>query len=283
VEVLHASYEGACRGFSSGVRPGRRPHDALDAVTVGMETRHVNGVLEADIRGFLEALDPAWLGQCIEPRIGDQRVRRHRPKWLHAGVLAAGPWPAQEAGTPQGGRVSPVAAHIYRHYVLAVWADRWRRQHARGDVIIVRDADDFLVGCAPRDAAERCWSALQERFGKCNLGRPPEKTRLLECGRLAVDRRQRRAQGKPATFALLGFTQTGSTTRHGKLAGRRQTLAQRLRKTLQAVQETRRRRMHWPIPPQGAWLTSGLLGHDRYDAVPRNGSLLPVFRDAIMR
>jgi RNA-directed DNA polymerase len=145
VEVLNAIYEGAFRGFSYGFRPGRSPHEALDAVTVGIEKRNVNWVLEADIRGFFDAIDHAWLLKFIEHRIGDQRVLRHRQKWLQAGVLEEGQWHAQEEGTPQGGSVSPLAANIYLHYVLDLWADRWRRQHARGDVIIVRYADGTPV------------------------------------------------------------------------------------------------------------------------------------------
>jgi RNA-directed DNA polymerase len=207
----------------------------------------------------------------------------HRQKWLHAGVLEAGQWHAQEEGTPQGGSVSPLAANISLHDVLALWADRWRRQYARGDGIIVRYADACSVGCEHRDDAERCWRELQERCGKFNLALPPEKTRLSECGRFAVDRRRRRAQGTPAPFDFLGFTHIGSPTRKGKCTVRRKTMAQRLRKKLHAVKETRRRRMHWPIPQQGAWLQSVRLGHSRYYDVPRTGSLLTVCRDTIRR
>jgi group II intron reverse transcriptase/maturase len=283
VEVLHAIYEGDFRGFSYGFRPGRSPHDALDAVTVGIEKRNVNWVLDADIRGFFDAIDHAWLVKFIEHRIGDQRVVRHMQKWLQAGVLEEGQWHAQAEGTPQGGSVSPLAANIYLHYVLDLWADRWRRQHARGNVIIVRYADDFIVGFEHRDDAERFWRELRDRMGQFNLELHPEKTRLIEFGRFAAERRQRRAQGKPATFDFLGFTHICSKTRNGKFTVRRKTIAQRLRKKLQAVKDTLRRRMHWPIPQQGAWLKSVLLGHYRYYAVPRNGSLLTVFRDTIMR
>ena len=283
VEVLNAIYEGDFRGFSYGFRPGRSPHDALDAVTVGIEKRHVNWVLDADIRGFFDAIDHAWRVKFIEHRIGDQRVVRHMQKWLQAGVLEEGQWHAQAEGTPQGGSVSPLAANIYLHYVLDLWADRWRRQYARGDVIIVRYADDFIVGFEHRDDAERFWSELRDRMGQFNLELHPEKTRLIEFGRFAAERRQRRAQGKPATFDFLGFTHICSKTRNGKFTVRRKTIAQRLRKKLQAVKDTLRRRMHWPIPQQGAWLKSVLLGHYRYYAVPRNGSLLTVFRDTIMR
>ena len=283
VEVLNAIYEGDFRGCSDGFRPGRSPHDALDAVTVGSEKRHGNWVLDADIRGVFDASDHAWLVQCIAHRIGDQRVVRHRQQWLHAGVLEEGQWHAQAEGTPHGGSVSPVAANSYLHDVLDLWADRWRRPYARGDVIIVRDADDFLVGVAHRDDAERFWRALRDRMGQFNLELHPEKTRLIAFGRCAAERRQRRAQGKPATVDVLGLTHRCSQTRHGTCTVRRKTIAQRLRKKLQAVKDTRRRRLHWPIPPQGAWLQSVLLGHSRYDAVPRNGSLLTVCRDTIMR
>jgi hypothetical protein len=229
-----------------------------------METRNGNWVRDADIRGFFDAIDHAWLLQCIAHRMGDQRVLRHMQKGLQAGVLAEGQWHAQEEGTPQGGRVSPLAAHMYLHDVLDVWADRGRRHHARGDGIIVRDADDCSVGFAHRDDAERFWRERQERFGKCTLVLHPEQTRRIACGRVAVERRKRRAQGTPETFDVRGFTHTGRKTRHGQCTVRRKTIAQRVRRKLQAVKETRRRRMHWPIPQQGAWLQSVLLGHSRY-------------------
>ena len=219
----------------------------------------------------------------IEHRIGDQRVLRHMQKWLHAGVLEEGQWHAQEAGTPQGGSVSPLAAHISLHDVLDLWADRWRRQPARGDVIIVRDADDCIVGFAHRDDAERFWAALRERLQQFHLELHPGKTRLLEFGRFAAERRQRRGQGKPETFDFLGFTHTCSQTKQGKFTVRRKTIAKRLRKKLQEIKDTLRRRMHWPIAQQGAWLRSVLLGHYRSYAVPRNGSRLRMFRETIMR
>jgi group II intron reverse transcriptase/maturase len=283
VEVLNAIDEEDFRGVSYGVRPGRSPHDALEAVTVGIEKRHVNWVLDADIRGFVDAIDHAWLVQFIEHRMGDQRGVRHRQKWRQAGVLEEGPWHAQAEGTPQGGRVSPWAATIDRHDVLDLWAARWRRQYARGDVIIVPYADDCIVGFEHRDDAERFWRELRDRMGQCNLELHPEKTRLIEFGRFAAERRQRRAQGKPATFDLLGFTHICRRTRNGKLTVRRKTMAQRLRKKLPAINDTRWRRTHWPIPQQGAWLKRVRLGQYRYDAVPRHGSLLTVCRDTILR
>jgi group II intron reverse transcriptase/maturase len=283
VAVLNAIYEGDFRGFSYGFRPGRSPHNALDAVTVGIEKRNVNWVLDADIRGFFDAIDHEWLMKFVEHRIGDRRIARQMRKWLKAGVLEEGQWHEQEKGTPQGGSISPVAANIYLHYVLDLWADRWRRRYARGDVIIVRYADDFIVGFEDRDDAERFWAELRERLQQFALELHPEKTRLIEFGRFATERRARRGQGKPETFDFLGFTHMCSQTRQGKFTVRRKTIAKRLRKKLQEVKETLRMRMHWPIPRQGAWLKSVLLGHYRYYGVPRNGSLLTVFRETVMR
>jgi hypothetical protein len=282
-EVLKAIDEGECRGCSSGCCPGRGPHEALAAETVGSEKRKVNWGRDADRRGFFDALGPAGLVQCIAHRRGDQRVVRPRQQWRHAGVLEEGQGHAQAEGSPHGGRVSPWAATISRHYVLDLWAERWRRQYARGDVSIVRYTDDFIVGFAHRDAAARFWRALREGMSKCNLERPPAQTRLIECGRFAADRRRRRAQGKPATFDCLGGTHLCSTPRQGKVTVRRKTIVQRLRQQRQAVKDARRRRRPWPLPPPGAWLHRVLLGHYRYDAVPRDGSLLTVGRDTIMR
>jgi RNA-directed DNA polymerase len=283
VEVLNAIYGGAFLGCSYGFRPGRSPHQALDAVTGGIEKGSINWVLDADIRGFFEALDHGWLVTCVEHRIGDRRVVRHRRKWLQAGVLEDGTWRAQEEGTPQGGSVSPVAANIYLHYVLDLWAERWRRRNARGEMISVRDGDDFIAGFEHRDDAERFWRELRARFQPFHLALHPEKTRLIECGRCAADRRKRRDQGKPETFEFLGFTHICSQTRTGKFTVRRKTIAKRLRTKLQEVKAALRRRMHWPIPQQGAWLGRVLRGHYRYYGVPRNGSLLAVFHDRVMR
>ena len=166
-------------GVSSGCRPGRTPYDALAAGTGGSETRHVNWGLEADRRGFFETLAQAWLGKCVAHRLGARRVVQPLRKWLKAGVREEGQWPAQAAGTSHGGSVRPVAAHRSLHDVLDLWADRGRRQHARGGVSIVRSGDDCRVGFAHRDAAERFWRALRERCQQCNRALPPEQTRLI--------------------------------------------------------------------------------------------------------
>jgi RNA-directed DNA polymerase len=175
VEVLNAVYEGDFLGFSYGFRPGRNPHDALDAVTVGIEKRSINWVLDADIRGFFDTLDHAWLVKFIEHRIGDRRVVRHIRKWLNAGIFEDGQWRGQEEGTPQGGSVSPLLANIYLHYVLDLWAEQWRGRHARGDVIIVRYCDDFIVGFQHQDEAERFWVELRERFHSIQPGIAPRE------------------------------------------------------------------------------------------------------------
>src|SRR5262245_34265943 len=246
VEVLNAVYELEFLGFSYGARPGRSPHHALDAVTVGIEKRNINWVLDADIRGFYDAIDHEWLGKFIEYRIGDQRIVRQLRKWLKAGVLEDGHWRQQEAGTPQGGSASPLLANLSLHYVFDLWAAQWRRRHARGDVIIVRDCDDCIVGVQPKDDAKQFLSDLRERFDRFHLELHPEKTRLIEFGRWASERRQRRGQGKPETFDFLGLTHMCSTTKRGKFTVRRCTIAKRLRKKRQEVKQTLRERMHWP-------------------------------------
>jgi hypothetical protein len=282
-EGLNAIDAGDVLGFSSGFRPGRSPPQARAAVTVGSDKRSSNGVLDADSRGFFEAIDHAWLGQCIAHRRGDRRVVRHLRQGLHAGVREDGQWRVQEEGTPHGGRVRPVAAHSSRQYVLDRWAARWRRRNARGDMLSVRDGDDCIAGFEHRDDAARCWTERRARVPQGNRERHPEQTRLLECGRCAADRRQRRGQGNPATVACLGFTHLCRQTREGQFTVRRKTIAQRLRQTLQAVKAALRRRRHEPIPQQGAWLGRVLRGHDRYDGVPRNGSRLPVCHDRVRR
>jgi RNA-directed DNA polymerase len=264
VEVLNAIDAQDFRGCFYGCRPGRSPHDALAAVTVGIEKRNINWVLDVDIRGLFDAIDHAWRVKFVEPRIGDRRVVRHLWRWRKAGVLEDGQWREQEEGPPQGGSLRPLAATISRPYVLALWAERWRRRDARGDMIIVRFAEDVIVGVEPRDAAERFWAELRERFPQFHLELHPEKTRLLEFGRFAAARRPRRGPGRPETFDVLGCTHISSKTSTGKFTVRRKTIAKRLRKKLQDIKAALRERRHWPIPQQGAWLRRVLLGHYRY-------------------
>src|ERR1700730_7072818 len=205
VAVLNAVYEPEFAGFSYGARPGRNAHQALAALDQAIEKRPVNWVLDADLRDFFGSLEHAWLIRFIEHRIGDKRVVRLIQRWLAAGVLEDGAWTPSEAGTPQGGSISPLAANLYMHYVFDQWAQRWRRTAARGEMIIVRYLDDFIVGFQDRTDAEQFLSALRERLGQFGLRLHPDKTRLLEFGRYAAQNRQERGQGKPETFQFLGL------------------------------------------------------------------------------
>jgi group II intron reverse transcriptase/maturase len=283
VEVLNAIYEVDFLGFSYGFRRGRSQHNALDAITVGIEKRKVSWVLDADIRGFFDTISHEWLVKFIEHRIADKRVVRHVKKWLSAGVLEDGNRIQVQEGTPQGGSISPLLANIYLHYVFDLWSHAWRRKHANGDVIIVRYADDVLVGFQHRRDAERFLKELRERFRKFNLELHPDKTQLLEFGRFAAKDRGNRGLGKPETFDFLGFTHMCSRTRKGTFTVRRKTMRKKMRAKIAQVRERLKRRMHQPIRKVGAWLRSVLLGHYQYYAVPRNSAALGTFRYRVTR
>jgi RNA-directed DNA polymerase len=276
-DVLNAIYEVDFLGFSYGFRPGRNPHQALDALSVGLLTRKVNWVLDADIRGFFDAIDHGWLVKFVEHRIADRRVVRLIQKWLNAGVLEDGTRTWSETGTPQGGSISPLLANVYLHYVFDLWVQRWRRKRAHGDVVVVRYADDFIVGFQHRPDAERFLAELRERFAKFRLKLHPEKTRLLEFGPLAARDRQRAGQGKPETFDFLGFTHICGKKRNGRFTVVRQTIRKRLQAKLSEVKAELRRRMHVPIPEVGRWLHAVVEGHLRYYGVPMNGRALFTF------
>jgi len=277
-EVMNAIYEEDFLGFSYGFRPGRNPHDALDALYAGIMTKPVSWVLDADIRGYFDAIDHEWLVRFVEHRIADKRVIRHIKKWLNAGVLEDGMMRQSEEGVPQGGSISPLLANIYLHYVFDFWADRWRQKHARGSVVVVRFADDFVVGFQYREDAEQFWGELRERFGKFNLRLQEEKTRLIEFGRFAAGNRQRRGDGKPESFAFLGFLHVCDTTQKGKFIVLRQTLRKRMQAKLKAVKIELRRRLQNSIPAIGQWLRIVLLGYYRYFGVPGNGRKLAAFQ-----
>jgi RNA-directed DNA polymerase len=283
VKVLNAIYETDFLGFSYGFRPGRSAHMALDALAVGIETRQVNYVLDADIRGFFDTLDHEWLMKFIEHRIADQRVLRHIRKWLNAGVLEEGRHVEQEEGTPQGGSASPLLANIYLHYVFDLWADHWRKTRAGGEIIIVRYADDFVIGFQHLSDAQRFLEELRERFRRFNLELHADKTRILEFGRNATEQRDKRGEGKPETFNFLGFTHVCDKTRRGRFTVLRRTMAGRMRTKLKALKEALRRRMHLPIRDVGQWLASVLRGHCRYYGVPRNFAALDRFHKAVRR
>ena len=204
--LLNAIYEADFLGFSYGFRPGRGTHDALDALVVGIERRKVNWILDADIRSFFDTVSQEWLIKFVEHRIGDRRVIRLIQKWLKVGVLEDGIVTVSDSGTGQGAVISPLLANIYLHYVLDLWANRWRQREATGDMIIVRYADDFIVGFQHESDARRFLDEMHERLKKFALTLHPEKTRLIEFGRYAAERRQRRGLGKPETFNFLGFS-----------------------------------------------------------------------------
>jgi group II intron reverse transcriptase/maturase len=282
-EVLNAMYEQDFLGFSYGFRPGRGAHQALDILAAGLMTRKVNWVLDADILNFFGTLDWGWLITCIERRIGDRRIIRLIQKWLKAGVLEEGKWGCSEMGTVQGGSISPLLANIYLHYVFDLWVHHWRKTRAEGDVIVVRYADDFIVGFQYRREAERFLADLRERFARFGLALHPDKTRILEFGRFARESRRRRGQGKPETFNFLGFTHICGRTREGTFTVIRKTMRTRLQAKLKEVYQELKRRMHDPVPEQGAYLRSVVGGHIRYYGVPMNGPSLSVFRKEVGR
>jgi group II intron reverse transcriptase/maturase len=283
VEVLNAVYEQDFVGFSYGFRPGRSPHDALDALAFGILKRRVNWVLDADFREFFTSLDHQGLEKFLEHRIADRRVLRLIHKWLAAGVIEDGAWTASEEGVPQGAAVSPLLGNVYLHYVFDQWAHQWRTRHARGDVVIVRFADDLVVGFEHRDDAERFWADLRDRLAEFALELNAEKTRLIEFGRHAASDRQRRGIGKPETFQFLGFTHICAKTQKGRFKLKRITDSKRMRAKLRALKSEIKQRRHLPIPEQGRWLSSVLRGHNNYYAVPDNSEALRAFRHQLLR
>jgi RNA-directed DNA polymerase len=283
VEVLNAVYEVDFRGFSYGFRPGRGPHHALDALAAGILRKRVNWVLDADIRNFFGQLDHSWLRKFLGHRIADKRILRLIDKWLAAGVIEDGNWSATEEGSPQGASASPLLANVYLHYVLDLWADWWRRRHAHGDVIIVRFADDFIVGFEHEEDAQRFLDDLRERLARFGLELHPDKTRLIEFGRHAARRRKARGLGKPETFDFLGFTHISGKTKWGNFWLKRITITKRMRAKLREVNDQLKRRRHQPIPVQGQWLRSVVQGHLAYYAVPGNIDAVTTFRSQATR
>ena len=277
--VLQAIYEQDFVGFSYGFRPHKSAHDALDALTAGIVRKKVNWILDADIRGFFDHIDHEKLMAWIEQRVADPRMLRLIRKWIKAGVSEGGQRSETKVGTPQGAVISPLLANIYLHYVLDRWVQQWRRRKAKGDLIIVRYADDFVLGFESRDDAERFHEQLAERLGEYGLELSAEKTRLIEFGRYAAERRRRRGAGKPESFDFLGFThRCGTVWKSGRFLVKRKTVRKRMAAKLQAIGAELRRRMHEPSVEQGGWLRRVVEGYYNYHAVPGNLRALRSFR-----
>ena len=276
--VLSVIYEESFLGFSYGFRPGRSQHDALDALIVGISSRKVNFILDADIRSFFTEVSQQWVVRFLEHRIGDKRILRLVQKWLRAGVLEGGIVAIEEKGTGQGSVISPLLSNIYLHYVFDLWADRWRRREATGDVIMVRYADDTVVGFQHESDARRFRDAMRNRLREFSLSLHPEKTRLIEFGRFAAQNCKRRGRSKPETFKFLGFVLICDKTRRGDFRIRRKSRRDRMCAKLREVKEALRHRMHRPIPETGKWLAQIVTGYFAYHAVPTNSPALSAFR-----
>jgi len=283
MEVLNAIYEEDFLGFSYGFRPGCSQHGALDALIVGISGTRVNWILDADIRSFFDAVSHSWLVRFLGHRIGDPRLLRLIQKWLQAGVLEDGVVTVSEMGTGQGSVISPLLANVYLHYVFDLWAQRWRRREAVGDMIILRYADDIVVGFEREADARRFWDAMRERLLEFALSLHPDKTRLLAFGRFAAARRARCGLGKPETFDFLGFTMICGRSRSGGFLVQRKTRRDRMQAKLKEIKEGLRRRRHQPIPEQGTWLKRVVTGYFAYHAVPTNNRALGSFRHHVAR
>lgn len=283
VEVLNAIYEVEFLGFSYGFRPGRSAHQALDALAVTFERKRVNWVLDADIRGFFDAIDHGWMEQFVMHKIADPRILRLIQKWLKAGVIEEGKKEMMQKGSPQGATISPLLANIYLHYAFDLWVEQWRRKHAQGDVTIVRYADDFVLGFEHERDARRFQEALRQRLAKFGLELHPNKTRLIEFGRWAVKNRRKRGEGKPETFDFLGFTHICGESKRGRFYLIRRTMRERMRIKLKKVREALKRMRHEALPKQAKWVRSVLLGYYAYYGVQTNMRKVKAFRTQVIR
>jgi group II intron reverse transcriptase/maturase len=284
VTVLNAIYEEDFIGFSYGFRLGKSAHDALDALTAGIVWKKVNWILDADVRGFFDNLSHEHLIEFIQKRVGDPRVLRLVQKWLKAGVSEGGEWSETKVGTPQGAVISPLLANIYLHYVLDQWVVWWRKRYAYGDMVMVRYADDFVIGFEHRKVAERFLEQLRGRLREFGLELHPEKTRLIQFGRFAIENRQRNGEGKPETFNFLGFTHAcGTVHKTGRFTVLRKTIGKRMAAKLKTIKAELRRRMHEPIKDTGDWLRAVVRGYFNYHAVPGNFPRLRSFRHDVIR
>jgi group II intron reverse transcriptase/maturase len=283
VTILNQIYEVDFKGFSYGFRPGRGPHQALDALYVGLVRSKVNWVLDADIRSFFDRMSHEWAMQFVQHRVADNRILRLIQKWLKAGVMEEGQWEKTEMGTPQGAVISPLLANVYLHYVFDLWVEAWRHKVARGQVVVVRYADDLVAGFQSKADAERFLKDFRDRLAKFGLELHPEKTRLLEFGRFAAVDRRKRGEKKPETFTFLGFVHQCGTSPRGLFVVWRQTANKRIVAKLKQIKQTLRRRMHEPLDQTGTWLRSVAQGFYQYHAVPGNLRAINTFRHRLRR
>jgi RNA-directed DNA polymerase len=281
--VLQSIYEQDFLGFSYGFRPGRSQHNALDALSVAITSKRVNWILDADIAGFFDAIDHEWMIEFLEHRIGDRRILRLIRKWLCAGVSEEGEWSKTSVGAPQGAVISPLLSNVYLHHVFDLWIEWWRKR-CRGDVVVVRYADDFVIGFENHSEATACLEELHTRFAKFGLQLHEDKTRLIEFGRYAIERRKRRAEGRPESFDFLGFTHKCAQTRkQGRFTIHRHSVAKRMRATISAIKLALRKRMHRPLDETARWLRRVVRGWLNYHAVPSNSHRIGRFVDEVAR
>jgi RNA-directed DNA polymerase len=280
--ILNQIYEEDFLGFSYGFRPGRSQHDALDALSYALLKKKVNYILDADVRSFFDNLDKGWMIRFIEHRVADPRILRLIQKWLKAGVMEEGKWSEPKTGTPQGSGISPLLANVYLHYAFDLWVNVWREKWAQGEVVVVRYADDIILGFQHRTDADRFLENLRERLAMFGLELHPDKTRRIEFGRFAEENRERRGEGKPETFDFLGFTHISGKNRLGRYTVRRLTIRKRMRRKLREIKQQLRQRMHDPVRQSGEWLKSVVQGYFNYYAVPGNIGSLSLFRDRLL-
>jgi group II intron reverse transcriptase/maturase len=281
--ILNQIYEVDFRGFSYGFRPGRSQHQALDALYMAITRKKVNWVLDCDVRNFFDQLSHEWLLRFIQHRVADPRILRLIRKWLKAGVMEDGEWKDTETGSPQGSVISPLLANVYLHYVFDLWVDAWHRKCARGEVVVVRYADDNVLGFQYRADADRFLEDFRKRLRRFGLELHPDKTRRIEFGRFAEQDRKRRGEGKPETFDFLGFTHISGKDRNGSFALKRKTIGKRMRAKLLEMKQQLRRRRHDPVAQTGAWLRAVVQGYFNYHAVPGNIDSLCAFRYRVTR
>jgi len=282
ITILNQIYEEDFLGFSYGFRPGRGQHDALDALSYALLKKKVNYILDADIQGFFDNLDKSWMIQFMEHRVADPRILRLIRKWLKAGVMEEGRWSEPQRGTPQGSVVSPLLANVYLHFSFDLWVNAWRQKWAQGEVVVIRYADDTILGFQYQTDADRFLENLRERLAKFGLELHPDKTRRIEFGRFAEENRKRRGEGKPETFDFLGFTHISGKNSLGRFMVRRKTIRKRMRGKLRKIKQQLRTRMHDSLPHPGRWLQSVVQGHFNYYAVPGNLASLAAFRDRVL-